>query len=78
MSNKRSAVGGMQTSALNSNYCPVWCQELAWVGYQRLGFYSHMSKKGTLMLCDTNNNLKQKRIKSEDWHKIQAQYEASI
>jgi hypothetical protein len=62
--------GGMQSSGINAaNYCKE-CNQVVWVGYPRMGYYSHITKKGNLILCDVNNNLKRKRITMDVWQKI--------
>ncbi len=66
MSRKRSSTGGMQTSALSNSYCPICHKELDWISYPKLGYYSHMSRGGLILLCE---------IKSEEWHRIQTEYE---
>jgi hypothetical protein len=78
MSRRTSSTGGMQTSALSNSYCPICHKEMDWVSYPQLGYYSHMSRGGLILLCDANNNLKRKRIKSEEWHRIQTQYETQL
>ena len=61
--------GGMQSSVSNSNYCPL-CSQIIWVGYPRSGYYSHMTQKGNILLCDTRNNIKRKKVKSAEWQTI--------
>lgn len=72
-----SMKGGMQTSALSANYCPL-CSKEVWVGYPRAGYYSHMTQKGNIFLCDTKNNIKRQRIKSTEWQKIMSMQEEVV
>jgi hypothetical protein len=62
--------GGMQSIGINTaNYCPE-CNQVVWVGYPRMGYYSHMTQKGNILLCDISRNLKRKRITSDEWQEI--------
>ena len=74
----RGGKGGMQTSASRiSNYCPL-CSKEVWVGYPRAGYYSHMTQKGNILLCDTKNNIERKKIKSTKWEEIMSMQEEVI
>lgn len=63
---KRASKGGMCSPVPHTYYCPVCSKELNSVSYRQLGIYTHIGKKGNILLCDVNNKSKRKKVKSEE------------